>query len=131
MDMSLFTSFDGRINRQKWWLGLIVLMIIEWIFIIIAMMLGGGMMTGIDPQDPAAVNRTMGALMVPLMILVLVFLWPTLAIYAKRWHDRGKSGWWTLIILIPLIGPIWVLVELGFLRGTEGPNQYGPDPLAA
>jgi uncharacterized membrane protein YhaH (DUF805 family) len=131
MDMSLFTSFDGRINRQKWWLGLIVLMIIQWIFyIVVAMIFGGGMMTGIDPQDPAAVNRALGALMVPIIILVLVFLWPTLAIYAKRWHDRGKSGWWMLIILIPLIGPIWTLVELGFLRGTEGQNQYGPDPLA-
>ncbi|MGQ0485996.1 MAG: DUF805 domain-containing protein [Hyphomicrobiales bacterium] len=68
--------------------------------------------------------------MIPLIILVVVFLWPTLAIYAKRWHDRGKSGWWMLIILIPLIGPIWVLIELGFLRGTKGPNHYGPDPLA-
>jgi uncharacterized membrane protein YhaH (DUF805 family) len=31
---------------------------------------------------------------------------------------------------VPIIGPIWALVECGFLRGTEGPNAYGPDPLA-
>jgi uncharacterized membrane protein YhaH (DUF805 family) len=131
MDMSLFTSFEGRINRQKWWLGLIVLVIIQWIFyIVIGMIFGGGMMINLNPEDPEAVRQAMGALMIPLLILILIFLWPTLAIYAKRWHDRGKSGWWTLIILIPLIGPIWSLVELGFLRGSEGPNQYGPDPLA-
>jgi uncharacterized membrane protein YhaH (DUF805 family) len=131
MDMSLFTSFEGRINRQKWWLGLIVLMVVQWIFyIVIGMIFGGGMMVGMDPENPESVSRAMSALMIPLFILILIFLWPTLAIYAKRWHDRDKSGWWSLIILIPLIGPIWVLVELGFLRGNEGPNQYGPDPLA-
>ena len=131
MDMSLFTSFEGRINRQKWWLGLIVLVIIQWIFyIVIGMIFGGGMMIRLNAEDPEAVRQALGALMIPLLILILIFLWPTLAIYAKRWHDRDKSGWWTLIILIPLIGPIWALVELGFLRGTEGQNQYGPDPLA-
>ncbi|TGR16409.1 DUF805 domain-containing protein, partial [Mesorhizobium sp. M8A.F.Ca.ET.197.01.1.1] len=49
---------------------------------------------------------------------------------AKRWHDRNKSGWWTLIGLIPIIGGIWLLIELGILEGTRGANQYGPDPLA-
>jgi len=52
-----------------------------------------------------------------------------LAVYTKRWHDRNKSGWWSLILLIPIVGPIWMLVELGFLRGTEGTNNYGPDPI--
>jgi Protein of unknown function (DUF805) len=49
----------------------------------------------------------------------------------KRWHDRGKSGWMVLINLIPLIGWVWTLVELGLLEGTLGPNQYGEDPLDA
>ncbi|HAE49771.1 MAG TPA: DUF805 domain-containing protein, partial [Tistrella mobilis] len=52
-----------------------------------------------------------------------------LAIGARRCHDRGRSGWFQLIMLIPLIGWIWLLVEIGFLRGTEGPNRFGPDPL--
>jgi uncharacterized membrane protein YhaH (DUF805 family) len=58
--------------------------------------------------------------------LVGVFIW--LAVAAKRWHDRGKSGWWTLIVLVPFIGGIWMFVEAGCLRGTVGPNNYGPDP---
>jgi uncharacterized membrane protein YhaH (DUF805 family) len=49
----------------------------------------------------------------------------------KRFHDRDKSGWWLLISLVPLIGPLWLLVELGFLQGSEGANRFGPDPLAA
>ena len=131
MDMSMFTSFEGRINRQKWWLGLLALVILQWIiYFVIGLIFGGAMMAGIDPDNPEAAMQSMRVIAIPLVILTLVFLWPTLALYAKRWHDRGKSGWWTLIMLVPLVGPIWLLVECGFLRGTEGPNQYGPDPLA-
>ncbi|MGH6819525.1 MAG: DUF805 domain-containing protein [Methylocella sp.] len=129
--MSLFTSFEGRINRQKWWLGLIVLTVIEWtVFFVIGMVFGGGMMAGMDPNNPDAAGQAMGMLSVPMIIVLIIFLYPWLALYAKRWHDRGKSGWWSLIVLVPIIGTIWVLVELGFLRGTDGPNQYGNDPLA-
>lgn len=59
------------------------------------------------------------------ILLWLAILWPMLAIYAKRWHDRDKSGWWTLITLIPLIGPIWAMIECGFLPGTVGQNRFG------
>ncbi|MFT6862889.1 MAG: uncharacterized membrane protein YhaH (DUF805 family), partial [Akkermansiaceae bacterium] len=55
--------------------------------------------------------------------------WMGLALQGKRWHDRGKSGWMILVNFIPLVGGIWALVECGFLSGTPGPNQYGPDPL--
>ncbi len=58
-------------------------------------------------------------------------LYPAIALYAKRWHDRGKSGWWSLIGLIPVIGGLWMLIELGFLKGTGGANQYGADPVPA
>ena len=54
-----------------------------------------------------------------------------LATATKRYHDRNKSGWWILIVFVPVIGAIWYFVECGFLRGTRGPNPYGPDPLAS
>lgn len=130
MDLSLFTRFDGRINRQKWWLGLIALMIVQWIVYAVLMIVFGGSMMNVNPDDPAAMEQMMSSMTVPMIVLLLIFLWPSLALYAKRWHDRGKSGWWTLIVFVPIIGAIWALVELGFLAGTEGPNQYGPDPLA-
>ena len=125
--VSLLTSFEGRINRAKWWLGLLILVIVQWIiWYIVSMTMGVDMMTA---NDPAQMEQVMTAVGIPIGIISLIFLYPTLALYTKRWHDRGKAGWWTLIILIPLIGGIWALIELGILRGTVGPNQYGPDPL--
>jgi uncharacterized membrane protein YhaH (DUF805 family) len=125
--VSLLTSFEGRINRAKWWLGLLILVIVQWIiWYIVAMTMGVDLMTA---NDPVQMEQTMTTIGIPVGIISLIFLYPTLALYTKRWHDRGKSGWWTLIILIPIIGQIWALIELGILRGTVGPNQYGPDPL--
>ena len=54
----------------------------------------------------------------------------TIIVGIKRWHDRDKSGWWSLIAFIPLIGFLWVLIECGFLAGTSGSNRFGEDPLA-
>lgn len=50
-------------------------------------------------------------------------------IEVKRCHDRGRSGWFLLINFIPIIGALWLWVELCFLRGTKGPSRFGPDPL--
>lgn len=126
MNLQLFTSFEGRIPRKLFWLGYLVLMIIQWILFAL---FGGMTMMSMDPADPAAAEQMMQG-MWPMWIIFLVFLWPSLAIYTKRWHDRDKSGWWSLILIVPLIGFIWFLIELGFLRGTEGPNRFGPDPVA-
>jgi uncharacterized membrane protein YhaH (DUF805 family) len=132
---NLFLSFEGRINRQPFWLGLLALIILTWIleFILFAIF-GVSMMPVMDPNATpeaaaAAAAASMSKMIAPLGILVLLTLWPSLAMYTKRWHDRDKSGWWTLIILVPIIGSIWLLVELGFLRGTDGPNRFGDDPL--
>jgi uncharacterized membrane protein YhaH (DUF805 family) len=51
--------------------------------------------------------------------LVLLSLWPSWAVGAKRCHDRGRSGWFQLIVLIPLVGPIRLLIELVFLPGVD------------
>ena len=128
----LFTSFEGRISRQPFWLSVLVLFIAQWVIMIVAgIVFGFSMMGGMDPTlDPEAAAAAAMSGMTPIIIISLLFLYPALAIYTKRWHDRGKSGWWTLILLVPFIGFIWFLVECGFLRGTEGPNQYGNDPLA-
>jgi len=57
-------------------------------------------------------------------------MWPLIALSAKRWHDIGRPGWFVLVNLVPAIGQLVALVCNGFLRGTRGPNKYGPDPLA-
>ena len=111
----LLTSFEGRINRAKFWAGVGVLFAVGLLANLIDLMLGLQIAEGVG---------VLGA------IVGLISIYLGLALYAKRWHDRGKSGWWTLISLVPVIGLIWIIVELGILKGTEGPNQYGPDPLA-
>ena len=133
---NLYLSLDGRINRKPFWLGVVVFAVVTWIleFILFAVF-GVSLIPTMDPNaDPAAAaaaaSAMMGKMTVPLIILGLLILWPAICLYAKRWHDRGKSGWWSLITFVPIIGSIWLLVELGFLRGTEGPNRFGPDPLA-
>lgn len=65
--------------------------------------------------------------LLPLGLLYILMLWTLFAIQAKRWHDRGKSGWMCLINLVPLLG-IWTFVECGCMRGIFGPNQHGQDP---
>lgn len=126
MNLQTFTSFDGRIPRMTFWLSVLILMIVQWVLFAL---FGGMSMMSMDPADPAAMEKMMSG-MWPIWIISLIFLWPALAVYAKRWHDRDKSGWWSLILFIPLIGFIWFLVECGFLRGTEGPNRFGADPIA-
>jgi len=55
-----------------------------------------------------------------------VFL-PSLGVLVRRLHDVGKSGWFFLIVLIPLIGAIWLLILL-FRDGEQGENKWGPNP---
>ncbi len=131
--MDLIFSFNGRINRAQWWLGVLVLFVVQWVlWFVLGSIFGLAALENIDPNDPAAVvvlMQQMSAMMVPMSILVLLMIYPSLAVHTKRWHDRNKSGWWSLIMLVPMIGAIWMLIELGILRGTDGENRYGPDPL--
>jgi len=74
-------------------------------------------------EPPQRVNLFSG-------LLSLGLLYPSICIYTKRWHDRNRSGWWSLILLVPVVGLLWALIERGLLRGTAGANRFGPDPLA-
>ena len=62
------------------------------------------------------------------LLFVLFSLWPGSALLVKRWHDRNRSGWFYFVLLIPVVGLVWTLVEAGCLRGTIGDNRFGPDP---
>jgi uncharacterized membrane protein YhaH (DUF805 family) len=66
------------------------------------------------------------ALLFVLLLLALIGLmaWTTLAMQVKRRHDRDKSWPWLLVGFIPVIGPIWVLVETCWLDGTSGYNRF-------
>jgi len=105
-------GFRGRVPRRTFWLyGVLGPLLVSML---------GEMLLGIVG---IAERRADG-------LMSLLLIWPCAAVGAKRWHDRDKSGWWTLIILVPFIGAIWFIVECGILEGTKGANRYGPDPLA-
>ncbi len=65
--------------------------------------------------------------MIVLYVYLLATLWPSIAIYIKRAHDRGRSGWFILLFMVPILN-LWVLIELLFLPGTAGNNNYGAGP---
>lgn len=104
----LFTSIDGRINRQRWWAGVVVLFVV-------------GLIAGSIFGDEG---------LIPFVIGVLI-MFAGVCMHIKRCHDRDKSGWWCLLLLIPFIGTIWAIVDLGLLEGTKGTNRFGSDPLNA
>lgn len=110
---ALLFSFGGRIGRAQYWLGYFIqvaLAALSWMCLLTGQRDGNILL-----------------LLVPIILLPVV-LWMALAVMAKRYHDRGKSAWWILIAFIPIVGGIWQLIELGLLRGTDGSNDYGPDP---
>src|SRR5262249_45094525 len=114
MDFKKFyLSPEGRANRKQFWLRLVLpLTAIEIVLVLVDVKTGN-----YNPE--LGIGLLSG-------IFALVALVPTVIVYIKRFHDRDKSGWWVLITLIPIIGAIWILIELGFLKGTPVSNRFGP-----
>lgn len=115
---SKYATFSGRARRAEfWWFALfnflanIVLNIVD----AVVFGFGHGMMSG-GAQPLSGLYS-------------LAVLLPSLAVGARRLHDTGKSGWWQLLVFIPLIGII-VLIWWYATEGDRGPNDHGPDPMA-
>jgi uncharacterized membrane protein YhaH (DUF805 family) len=121
----LLFSFQGRVNRAKFWLVNIVVVVV--VTIIIDVLFGGVAASG-DPRAAIASVGIVGGIIA--LVLYIVLFWISLAIAVKRCHDRNRSGWFILLSFVPILN-IWYIIEVGFLRGTSGPNSYGPDPLGA
>ncbi|NJM55567.1 MAG: DUF805 domain-containing protein [Verrucomicrobiae bacterium] len=119
---AILFSFVGRINRAQFWTVSGGQFLLNLGFL--ALFYGGiGMLLNrrsFDSTDnPFTLAGTISGIFVIYLSWLVVSIWNGLAIAVKRWHDRGKSGWWVLIGLIPIVGPIWALVETGFLPGTR------------
>ncbi|HUD89553.1 MAG TPA: DUF805 domain-containing protein [Xanthobacteraceae bacterium] len=134
----LLNSFDGRISRRTFWIAMAVVTVAEICGHFLAEQIEGDRLSA---------------------IIDLAFTYPEFAVAAKRGHDRNMPLWlliaffaaggfldlltvlgWagsddepsliSLVIAIPFtVFGLALLVELGFRKGTVGPNQYGPDPL--
>ena len=118
----------GRINRKVYWQkGFLLMFLFQIVFQSIAMAIDFSLVAVLGPES---VGRFVVAVILGLPFLVFTF-WVSFAVTVKRLHDRGRTGWFFLIALIPVIGLIWLAVELMFLKGTSGENRFGPDPLTA
>jgi uncharacterized membrane protein YhaH (DUF805 family) len=107
----LLFSVKGRIPRSAYWAANLIVTIVYY---------AAKFTAAKFIKDTEVVDLVGGVLALPM-------LWSSIAIQAKRWHDRDKSGWRFFILFIPLVGPIWTFIELGFCRGTDGPNSYGKE----
>jgi len=104
-------SLRGRINRKQYW-----------IFNLIVFL--GALLLSLFTDFSDNIYE----LSTPQLMYMFWILWPSLAVQGKRWHDQDKSALWLLINLIPIAGPLWSLIQNGFIPGTPGPNRYGPVP---
>jgi uncharacterized membrane protein YhaH (DUF805 family) len=104
--LSKYATFSGRARRSEYW----------WFYL--AYVLAAVVASIID-----------GILGVTILsiILALAAIIPTLAVGARRLHDIGKSGWWQLIGIVPLLGVI-VLIVFFATDGHPGTNKWGPSP---
>jgi uncharacterized membrane protein YhaH (DUF805 family) len=155
----LLTSLDGRIGRGRFWLGGFLVVLLSIIVGAILMLLGlrevatGTTTTQVNGATTAISAFTHIAL-TPWgsVILSLAVAFPLLAVLVKRRHDKGNSavdagiivgvgvlaqilgaagapGPAGIVSIVAFIGWVYLLVVCGFLKGTVGTNQYGPDPL--
>lgn len=106
-----YAVFSGRARRMEYWMFVLVNSLIS-----IALM-----------ACEFAVARQAPTLSFLSAIYALAMLLPSLGVSVRRLHDTGRSGWWLLIGLIPLLGAIVLLVFFAS-DGTPGDNQYGPNP---
>ena len=117
-----YADFSGRARRTEYWM----FVLFNFIFSIVAMGLDVllGLSFGGNDEYGSTVFVPYGFIYV---IYALAMLIPGLAVGVRRLHDVGKSGWMMLIVLIPLIGPIWLLV-LYFTDSQDGSNKWGDNP---
>jgi uncharacterized membrane protein YhaH (DUF805 family) len=156
MDWNWFLfSFEGRINRAKFWFAAFIWFATIFSFMTIFLFVVTGILIASGNDFQIVSTKTMHPAFYLLGFPLLVIgVWLFAATLIKRLHDRGKSGWWVAPFLIApglldklsdwLDNPplallvsalsfglgIWCFVELFCLRGSKGPNPFGPDPLA-
>ena len=110
-----YAVFEGRAKKKEYWMFVL--------FNIIFSVLAG--LLDIALSTPGQNNGNDFNLVSSLYSLAILL--PTLAVTVRRLHDVGKSGWWILIPLIPVIGSIWLFL-LMLADSEPGGNQYGPNP---
>lgn len=120
-----YAQFSGRSRRSEYWYAAlancIIMIAAELIYMIL---LASSIISGRASTGTVVFNVIMYVLTIGYSLAVIV---PSLALWIRRLHDIGKSGWYTLLGLIPWVGSI-VLLVFACMDSQPGPNQYGPNP---
>jgi uncharacterized membrane protein YhaH (DUF805 family) len=106
--MAKYAGFTGRARRPEFW----------WFMLF-------GVLGGLATGTVDVVLFGLGTEVSPINSLFsLALLLPSLAVGVRRLHDTGRTGWWQLIHLLPVVGQI-VLIVFWCQRGPDGPNRFG------
>lgn len=151
----LYTTFDGRIRRGEWWKGVIILVVVVVaISLILNAILGStsflarlvSFLIGLAVLYPylALGSKRLHDRGKPMLPWMAIFIGPAFVLNIMQVLGIGfrpmevmgdtvmmPTALGTIMGLVSMAAGLWGLVELGILKGTEGPNEYGPDPRAA
>jgi len=111
--LSKYATFSGRAARSEyWWFSLFTVLVSVVAQILDALLAVSVGIAGLD------------------LIATFGLLIPSIAVATRRLHDLDRSGWWQLLLFIPLVG--WIVLLVWYCtRGNAGPNRFGADPLSA
>ena len=107
-----YTDFSGRAGRMEYWTFFIFQIIMGIVLPIVENILG--------------INNT-GQFGIISSLFMLITLIPSLAVAVRRLHDTNRRGWWSFIVVIPVIGVLWFFI-LCLLDSTPGNNRFGKNP---
>jgi uncharacterized membrane protein YhaH (DUF805 family) len=158
LPLKRYAQFTGRSTRREFWMWVLFVIIVTIVLSILDGMLGLGghnSYASTDLSGPGTSGYSYGAATRGgwlANLFGLAVLVPNLAVSVRRLHDLDRSGWWIVMPVAPyglaiammaghsfVVGGIMVLLGLVSaivllvwycLRGTAGPNRFGPDPLA-
>lgn len=102
-----YATFSGRARRKEYWM-----------FVLFNFLFAAGIQI---------VDTALGATGALSALYSLAVFLPGLAVCVRRLHDIGKSGWWCLIVLVPIVGAVAMIV-FACTDSQPGDNAYGPNP---
>ena len=110
-----YANFSSRARRSEYWYFILFYLLIYIVLMII--------------DNVAGLQLGEAGIGILGLLFTLAMLVPSISVGVRRLHDTGRSGWWLLIGLVPLIGGL-VLLWFYVQEGVRGSNQYGADPKA-
>lgn len=132
-----YATFSGRASRSEYWWFFLAVTLAGMVLFGLMFLLGGGL-DQFENNQGGIFATTSGAILgIVLLIFYLAILIPSIAVAVRRFHDRNLSGWWYLGLMVlgfvPFVGFLasLAIIVIAVLKGTPGPNKFGPDPLGA